>query len=164
MKKIRTVTGALMGSALVVAAIFAWPSAADRQPPTASTPDVAFTQDVAALSPASTRLDRALQEWIAQAGDAPANGGVPTQPSDAYGHGTHVSGLVMGKAQDLEGWHLGVAPGAEVVELRVLERQRQWLHKRRDRCDQLCHIEQGRAGERRHQLLARASDLQTGRQ
>ena len=43
------------------------------------------------------------------------------QPSDAYGHGTHVAGIIAGNGFDSDGARTGVAPGANLVGLKVLD-------------------------------------------
>lgn len=42
-------------------------------------------------------------------------------PYDDYGHGTHVAGIVAGNGYDSEGARAGVAPGATLVALKVLD-------------------------------------------
>jgi len=49
------------------------------------------------------------------------NGGVAAQRADAYGHGTHVSGLMASNGITSLGQYQGVAPGASIVALRVLD-------------------------------------------
>jgi serine protease AprX len=54
----------------------------------------------------------------------PANGKTYTdyaQPTDDYGHGTHVGGLIAGSGVGSNGQYRGVAPGAALVGLRVLD-------------------------------------------
>ena len=46
------------------------------------------------------------------------NGG--SLPYDDYGHGTHVAGIIAGNGQDSLGLRTGVAPGAKIVALKVL--------------------------------------------
>ena len=41
-------------------------------------------------------------------------------PTDLYGHGTHISGIVAGRGT-VDGEHRGVAPGAKIVSLKVLD-------------------------------------------
>ena len=41
--------------------------------------------------------------------------------ADAYGHGTHVAGIVAGSGHDSDGEHAGVAPGAHLLILKVLD-------------------------------------------
>jgi subtilisin family serine protease len=42
------------------------------------------------------------------------------QPSDEYGHGTHVAGIIAGNGFDSNGARSGVAPGASLIGLKVL--------------------------------------------
>ena len=54
----------------------------------------------------------------------PANGKTYSeyaQPSDDYGHGTHVGGLIAGNGVGSNGKYRGVAPGAALVGLKVLD-------------------------------------------
>lgn len=44
-----------------------------------------------------------------------------SDPSDAYGHGTHVAGIVAGSGHDSNGRRAGIAPDARLVALRVLD-------------------------------------------
>jgi serine protease AprX len=43
------------------------------------------------------------------------------QPYDDYGHGTHVAGIVAGNGYDSNGGRAGIAPGAHLVVLKVLD-------------------------------------------
>lgn len=43
-------------------------------------------------------------------------------PSDDYGHGTHVAGIIAGSGYDSNGARRGVAPGAHLVVIKVLDR------------------------------------------
>ena len=43
------------------------------------------------------------------------------QPSDDYGHGTHVAGIIAGNGFDSNGARRGVAPGASLIGLKVLD-------------------------------------------
>ena len=43
------------------------------------------------------------------------------QPHDAYGHGTHVAGVIAGNGHDSRGARAGVAPGAHLIGLKVLD-------------------------------------------
>src|SRR5438093_1250432 len=40
---------------------------------------------------------------------------------EKYGHGTHVAGIIAGTGSDSSGKYLGVAPGAKIINLRVLD-------------------------------------------
>ena len=54
----------------------------------------------------------------------PSNGKPYTenaQPTDDYGHGTHVAGLIAGNGIGSNGRYRGVAPGASLVGLKVLD-------------------------------------------
>ena len=45
------------------------------------------------------------------------------KPYDDYGHGTHVAGIVAGNGAQSYGLYTGVAPGANIVALKVLDRR-----------------------------------------
>src|SRR4029453_6672826 len=42
-------------------------------------------------------------------------------PYDDYGHGTHVAGIVAGNGYDSDGARTGIAPGAQLMVLKVLD-------------------------------------------
>jgi len=44
-----------------------------------------------------------------------------TTPHDDYGHGTHVAGVIAGNGWDSDGARKGIAPGAQLVVLKVLD-------------------------------------------
>jgi serine protease AprX len=44
-----------------------------------------------------------------------------TQAHDDYGHGTHVAGIIAGNGYDSDGARTGIAPGARLVVLKVLD-------------------------------------------
>jgi serine protease AprX len=46
-------------------------------------------------------------------------------PTDFYGHGTHVAGVIAGNGFDSHGDRKGVAPGAKIIALKVLDAQGQ---------------------------------------
>ena len=49
-------------------------------------------------------------------------GGIPAQPYDDYGHGTHIAGLVASTGVvSLQGTYRGVAAGARLIDLKVLD-------------------------------------------
>jgi hypothetical protein len=48
-------------------------------------------------------------------------GGVAAAPSDAYGHGTHIAGLIAGNGRNSLGKYVGVAPGVRLIGLKVLD-------------------------------------------
>ena len=47
--------------------------------------------------------------------------GTTGRVADQYGHGTHVAGIVAGSGYDSEGEYAGVAPGAHLLVLKVLD-------------------------------------------
>jgi serine protease AprX len=49
--------------------------------------------------------------------------GGAAQPRDGYGHGTHVAGIIAGNGYDADGAYAGVAPGAQLLVLKVLDDQ-----------------------------------------
>ncbi|MBM3818462.1 MAG: hypothetical protein FJW14_05515 [Acidimicrobiia bacterium] len=48
-------------------------------------------------------------------------GGVAAPPSDGYGHGTHVAGLIAGNGYLSSGKYIGIAPKARLIGLKVLD-------------------------------------------
>jgi serine protease AprX len=48
-------------------------------------------------------------------------GGWSTYATDLYGHGTHVAGVIGGNGYDSGGLRTGIAPGANLVALKVLD-------------------------------------------
>jgi subtilisin family serine protease len=48
---------------------------------------------------------------------------VATTPKDGYGHGTHIAGLIAGNGTNSNGRYVGVAMGARLIGLRVLDNQ-----------------------------------------
>jgi serine protease AprX len=48
---------------------------------------------------------------------------VATTPKDGYGHGTHIAGLIAGNGTNSNGKYVGVAMGARLIGLRVLDNQ-----------------------------------------
>jgi serine protease AprX len=77
-------------------------------------------------------VDSGITAWHDDLGDA--SGGqrvahfadfIANQPSayDEYGHGTHVAGIIAGNGLDSDGARTGLAPGAHLVSLKVLDAQ-----------------------------------------
>jgi serine protease AprX len=50
-----------------------------------------------------------------------ANVAVSVMPTDEYGHGTHVAGIIAGNGFDSNGAKAGIAPGAKIIALKVLD-------------------------------------------
>ena len=48
-------------------------------------------------------------------------GGVAATPSDAYGHGTHVAGLIAGSGWSSDGKYVGLAASTRLIGLKVLD-------------------------------------------
>ena len=46
---------------------------------------------------------------------------LPVSPYDGYGHGTHIAGLIASSGTHSKGYYQGVAPGAKIISLRVLD-------------------------------------------
>ena len=49
--------------------------------------------------------------------------GALTSPSDEYGHGTHVAGLIGSSGASSNGRYAGVAPGIKILSLKVLDKK-----------------------------------------
>src|SRR3954454_18992372 len=49
----------------------------------------------------------------------------PKNPKDAFGHGTHVAGIVGGNGAGSNGKYKGIAPGVNLIDLRVLDQNGQ---------------------------------------
>jgi serine protease AprX len=45
----------------------------------------------------------------------------PSGAYDDYGHGTHVAGIIAGNGYDSNGKHKGIAPGAKLIGLKVMD-------------------------------------------
>jgi serine protease AprX len=54
-------------------------------------------------------------------GDTNARTWRSEHPSDEYGHGTHVAGIIAGNGFNSDGARTGVAPGANLIGLKVLD-------------------------------------------
>ena len=50
------------------------------------------------------------------------NGSIPSV-NDSYGHGTHVAGIVAGDGSDSNGMYIGVAPRANIINVKVSDDQ-----------------------------------------
>jgi serine protease AprX len=51
--------------------------------------------------------------------------GFQSQPTDMYGHGTHVAGIIAGSGHDSNGARAGIAPGAHLIVLKTLDHEGQ---------------------------------------
>ena len=93
----------------------------------------------------------------------PANGKTYTenaQPSDDYGHGTHVAGLIAGTALGSNGKYRGVAPNVRADRPEGARRQRRRPHERRHRGHRIRRRQPRRRSASRHQPVARPPDLE----
>jgi len=70
----------------------------------------AWHDDLAGSVPGSQRVDQFVDLVNGQ-----------TSPYDDYGHGTHVAGIIAGNGFDSNGARAGIAPGARLVVLKVLD-------------------------------------------
>ena len=82
---------------------------------------------------------------------------------DFYGHGTHIAGIIAGEQRRVPGGFRGMAPGAHLINLRVLARGRQRQDERRPRGHRLGDREQGSLQHPRAEHLARSSGDRSGR-
>ncbi len=46
---------------------------------------------------------------------------IPYPAGEIYGHGNHVAGIIAGRGKDSSGKYAGIAPGAKIINLRVLD-------------------------------------------
>ena len=83
-------------------------------------------------------------------------------PSDPYGHGTHIAGLIAGNGLTSLVRYVGVAPRARVISLRVLDAKGGGLHERRHRGGRFRDREPQEARHRRHQPVAGPPDPRAG--
>ena len=90
-------------------------------------------------------------------------GGIAPPASDAYGHGTHVAGLIAGDGTQSQKRYRGLAPKARLIVLKVLDGNRQGRTS-----DVISAIEYATANKepawhRDHQPVAWPSDLRARR-
>ena len=71
------------------------------------------------LSPTGAYQIRRFVDFTRAANGKPYTENAP--PADDYGHGTHVAGLIAGSGVGSNGRYRGVAPGAPLVGLKVLD-------------------------------------------
>ena len=76
-------------------------------------------------------------------------------PHDDYGHGTHLAGVIAGNGRDSDGARTGIAPGAHLAVLKVLDRS-----GRGHISDVIAALDY--AIERRHALNIRVINLSIG--
>jgi serine protease AprX len=72
-----------------------------------------------------TGLSPRLAHYKDFTGFASSNVSLSLLPTDFYGHGTHVSGIIAGNGFDSKGARAGIAPGSKIVALKVLDDQGQ---------------------------------------
>lgn len=74
--------------------------------------------DIAAGDPVNPRRVAFFKDFTAP---DDSNVWTPPTPNDPYGHGTHVAGIIAGSGFDSDGQRTGIAPGVELVGLKVLD-------------------------------------------
>ncbi|MDH3784969.1 MAG: S8 family serine peptidase, partial [Acidobacteriota bacterium] len=62
-----------------------------------------------------------MMEQTTQSGSAPAPSPDPVVGPDLFGHGTHVAGIVAGDGSQSGGQFVGVAPEANIIDVKVLD-------------------------------------------
>ena len=76
-------------------------------------------------SPPGTTISRAsipaARWWASVSSALPTSPARPVASPTSYGHGTHVAGIVAGSGHDSDGEYAGVAPGAHLLVLKVLD-------------------------------------------
>ena len=113
----RVVAGALDHTGPTVGAPSVWASGYDGSGVGVAVIDSGVTSwhdDLSDSSRAAQRVDRFV-DFV--------NGG--PSPYDDFGHGTHVAGIIAGNGFDSGGGRSGIAPGARLVALKVLDRSGQ---------------------------------------
>ncbi len=67
------------------------------------------------------RGGRRVVHFVDFTANGPRGGWASDRQSDDYGHGTHVAGIVAGTGRDSNGARMGIAPGAHLIGLKVLD-------------------------------------------
>jgi serine protease AprX len=71
------------------------------------------------IAPSPDFADRIVGFYDFTGGD----GAIATAPTDEYGHGTHVAGLIASNGRTSNGAYVGVAPGVKLLGLKVLDKK-----------------------------------------
>ena len=81
----------------------------------------AWHDDLYLTRPKSPRADPRVVHFKDFTTEVNPNVWASDQPSDEFGHGTHVAGIIAGNGFDSGGARMGVAPEAHLVGLKVLD-------------------------------------------
>ena len=81
----------------------------------------AWHDDLYLTHPKSPRADPRIVHFKDLTTEANPSIWASAQPSDEFGHGTHIAGIIAGNGFDSDGARMGVAPEAHLVGLKVLD-------------------------------------------
>ena len=81
----------------------------------------AWHDDLYLTDPAAPRSDPRVVHFRDFTADSIPGVWASDQPSDVYGHGTHVAGVIAGNGFDSDGRRMGIAPEAHLIGLKVLD-------------------------------------------
>jgi serine protease AprX len=98
-----TLTGQGVGIAVIDSGITAW------------------HDDLYLASPNSPRLESRVVHFRDFTREVNPRVWTSEQPFDEFGHGTHVAGIIAGNGFDSDGRRMGIAPGASLIGLKVLD-------------------------------------------
>jgi serine protease AprX len=81
----------------------------------------AWHDDLYLTRPKSPRADPRVVHFRDFTGPESSHVWTSDQPSDDYGHGTHVAGIIAGNGFDSDGARTGMAPGVNLIGLKALD-------------------------------------------
>ena len=118
-------------------------------------------------SRSSTPGSRRTPRWPIRSSPTSASSPAIRRSPTRFGHGTHVAGIIAGNstaAQSVTGlFNGGIAPGVQLINVRVLGRRRRRADERRDRRHPVGDCEPRPLQHPRHQPVARSSGDGAGR-